>query len=175
MYNYLKMKNITNVLSEEHEIILKVIDAALEECYDIEGGKELDVDLFKKTIDFIINYADKFHHAKEEDILFKAMLSEEGNLHCNPIPVMLNEHEEGRRYLKGMVKALNTNDVPALLSNTKGYSFLLQNHIYKEDNILYPMAESALSDEDKDSINAKYAVVEAQLKEEMDIDKLIFV
>ena len=36
-------------------------------------------------------------------------------------------------------------------------------HIYKEDNILYPMAEQGLSDELKASISKEYAETEAQL------------
>ena len=35
------MKNITQILSEEHQTILKVIDAALKECTEIENGKAL--------------------------------------------------------------------------------------------------------------------------------------
>ena len=58
----------TTILSEEHKHILSVIDALSKERKNLESGKELDKDFFSKAIDFIKNYADKFHHAKEEDI-----------------------------------------------------------------------------------------------------------
>ncbi len=169
------MKNITQILSEEHQTILKVIDAALKECTEIENGKALKLEFFQKTIDFIKNYADKFHHAKEEDILFKTMLENAENLHCNPIPVMLHEHDEGREFVKGMEKGISENNTEALIEQTRGYCILLQNHIYKEDNVLYPMAEEALSDEQKDLVNQKYQEVEVKLNAEMDIDALKFV
>ena len=64
------MKNITNILSEEHQNILKVIELMLSECDSLEKGKELDRNFFEKAIKFIRNYADTFHHAKEDNILY---------------------------------------------------------------------------------------------------------
>ncbi len=169
------MKNITQILSDEHQTILKVIDAALKECSEIEKGKALKVVFFQKAIDFIKNYADKFHHAKEEDILFTAMLENMENLHCNPIPVMLHEHDEGREFVKGMEQGIVENDTEKLIKNTRGYCELLQNHIYKEDNVLYPMAEEALSDEQKEIVNQKYQEVEKRLNTIMDFNTIKFV
>jgi hemerythrin-like domain-containing protein len=147
------MKNITQVLSDEHQTILKVIEAALSECSELENGKVLEIEFFQKTIDFIKNYADKFHHAKEEDILFKAMLENIENLHCNPIPVMLQEHDAGRHFVNVMEQGIDEKDQEKLNENARGYCMLLQNHIYKEENVLYPMAENALSNEQKDLVN----------------------
>ncbi|MGQ1783979.1 hemerythrin domain-containing protein [Saccharicrinis sp. GN24d3] len=166
--------NITKILSDEHQTILKVIDAVLKECNEIENGKVLEIGFFQKTIDFIKNYADKFHHAKEEDILFKAMLENIENLHCNPIPVMLHEHDEGRKYVKGMEDGLTNSDTRQILENARGYCFLLQQHIYKEDNVLYPMAEEALSDEQKDLVNQRYQKIESELNKEMKMVDLKF-
>lgn len=164
--------NITKILSDEHQTIIKVIDTALQECEAIKNGKTLDAGFFKKVIDFIKNYADKFHHAKEEDILFKAMLENVDCLHCNPIPVMLHEHQAGREFVKGIESGLANSNTEQVLENTKGYGYLLRDHIYKDDNVLYPMAEEALSDEQKAEVNRKYQEIELQLKSEMDVDAL---
>ncbi len=153
------MKNITKILSEEHQNILKVIDVVMDECEQMENGKEINRGFFKDVIYFIKNYADGFHHAKEEDVLFKTMLEDTGNMHCNPIPVMLHEHDEGRTYVKGMEEALLQNDVKKLIKNACGYGYLLQEHIYKEDNILYPMAEEGLNDEQKLRVEELYQKV----------------
>jgi hemerythrin-like domain-containing protein len=150
------MKNVTRILSEEHQHILKVIDVVLEECEQLEKGKEINARFFQNVISFIKNYADGFHHAKEENVLFKTMLEDTGNMHCNPIPVMLHEHDEGRAYVKGMEEALQSDDVIKLTENASGYCYLLQEHIFKEDNILYPMAEEGLSDEQKQRVEELY-------------------
>lgn len=166
------MKNVNQILSEEHQTILKVIDVVLNECSELENGKTPEIEFFQKTVDFIKNYADKFHHAKEEDILFKAMLENVENLHCNPIPVMLHEHDAGRQFVKGIEHGILEKNSEKLIENARGYCMLLQNHIYKEDNVLYPMAEDALTNEQKDLVNQKYYEVELKLKSEMDFDAL---
>ncbi len=166
--------NITQILSDEHQVILGVITKALVECDAIETGKAVDVAFFTKTIDFIINYADKFHHAKEEDVLFKAMVDNSSRLHCNPIPVMLHEHDQGRHFVEGMAKALAAHNTGDLIANTRGYCFLLQHHIFKEDNVLYPMAEEALNDGQKEMVLLNYLEVEKKLKSEFDVERFLF-
>lgn len=167
------MKNVTQVLSDEHQNILNVINIVLEECERLTYGKELNRSFFREVIGFIKNYADGFHHIKEEDILFKSMLNNLENMHCNPIPVMLNEHDAGRQYVKGMEAALSKGDVKNLVENAQGYCYLLQNHIYKEDNVLYPMAEQALNEQQKQQVDNSYRQVNASDFFEKDIDTFI--
>ncbi len=154
------MKNITEDLSNEHQNILKLIDAMLTECEELENGKKLDKVFFDEAIDFIKNYADRYHHAKEEDILFKVLLENLENMHCNPIPVMLHEHETGRNYVKGLEEGLNENNKEKIVGNARRYGYLLREHISKEDNVLYPMAEEALNDLQKETVLNKYGEVE---------------
>jgi hemerythrin-like domain-containing protein len=159
---FFKMKNITNELSEEHQTILKVIDIVLNECNQLEKNKEPDKAFFNEVINFIKKYADGYHHAKEEDILFKAMLDNIENMHCNPIPVMLHEHDAGRQFVKGMIEALSAGNKQELIENARGYCFLLQSHIYKEDNILYPMAEQVLDESQKQRVEELFNAVKAE-------------
>ncbi|MBK6285390.1 MAG: hypothetical protein IPF54_24460 [Draconibacterium sp.] len=51
------------------------------------------------------------------------------------------------------------NDVKKLIENASGYGYLMQEHIYKEDNILYPMAEEGLNDEQKQRVEESYQKV----------------
>ena len=138
------MEKPTKILSDEHQNILKVINAILKECDGLQAGKPLDSNFFAKVIDFIRNYADKFHHAKEEDILFKAMCQDSVALSCNPIDQMLHEHDLGRDFVKDLEAGLTENNKDQVLASARGYAFLLEDHIFKEDNILYPMAGDVL-------------------------------
>lgn len=150
------MTRITGVLADEHQNILKLIDFMLAECELVENGKEIDKGFFERAIDFIRNYADRYHHAKEEDILFKVMLENLEGMHCNPIPVMLDEHETGRHYVRGIEEGLNESNKEKIVGNARGFGSLLQQHIFKEDNVLYPMAEEALNDQQKAEVLRKY-------------------
>ena len=133
------MTNVTKVLSDEHKNILKFIEIMQEK---VEKWSKQQIE---KAIFFIRNYADKFHHAKEEDILFKEFCKSE-NLHCNPVEQMLFEHDEGRKFVKAMEEANEKGDKGKVEENARAYAELLQQHIFKEDNILYPMTEEAIKD-----------------------------
>jgi hemerythrin-like domain-containing protein len=157
---------LTEKLSEEHKDILKVIGAVGRECEALGAGAEIDADFFAKAIDFIRNYADKYHHAKEEDILFEELGRPDVQMHCDPTQQMLREHEMGRDFVRGLEAGVEAGSQIETLKNALGYGELLQQHIYKEDNILYPMAEQALSEERSREIAARFAEVDAKFAAE---------
>lgn len=158
------MKKAIKILSNEHKNILKMIDILLKECQEIELGKKVNKDFFKKGIDFVKIYVDKFHHSKEEDILFIELCKNETQMHCNPVQQMLYEHNLGRDFIKNLEKSLEKNNKNKIIENTKGYCQLLQEHIFKEDNILYPMAENILNSKIKKDIVNKFLKLEDKFK-----------
>src|SRR3989338_10125389 len=107
----------TKILSYEHKNILRVIDALLKECFALESGKEIDKDFFKKAIEFIRGYADKFHHAKEEDILFVELSRDDVQMHCDPTPQMLHEHKLVRNFIKELENGVEENDKNKVIEN----------------------------------------------------------
>lgn len=157
------METTSKILSDEHQNILKVIDVLLKECDLLQSGKKIDNDFFKKTIDFVKGYADKFHHAKEEDILFIEMNKDEIQMHCNPIEQMLHEHDLGRNFIKELEKGVEKNNKDKIIENARGYAQLLRDHISKEDNILYPMADETLSQNIKNEMLEKFKQVEQEM------------
>jgi hemerythrin-like domain-containing protein len=131
----------TENLMKEHQLILKYVDL-MERCAEFSLKNSQNSMLFEKAhhfIAFIHEFADDFHHAKEEQILFRYLEVPGVLTHCNPIPQMLNEHSKARELVRNMENALHTNDINKLGANIAQYANLLKEHIYKEDNILYPM------------------------------------
>ena len=152
----------TAELSVEHQHILKVLSALRAQCDRVEAGAAPDREFFLKALGFIRNYADKFHHAKEEDILFPALSSPGVEMHCDPREQMLHEHELGRGFVRGMDAALKEGRPVELVENARNYCGLLEQHIYKEDNILYPMAEEALGPARSAELKKRFAAVDAK-------------
>jgi hemerythrin-like domain-containing protein len=76
---------------------------------------------------------------------------------------MLMEHDKGREYVRNMEQAVQAKALNDLAANASQYARLLKEHIFKEDNILYPMAERGLSDEAKSAILKKYAQTDQRL------------
>jgi hemerythrin-like domain-containing protein len=158
----------SKMLSSEHENILIVVDV-LEQNLNGLTGKGIDKNFFEKVIGFIKNYSDKLHHAKEEDILFKEFdfVAERGGTHCNPTKQMLYEHDHGRESVKLMEEGIEKDDKEKLIQGAKEYIQLIRDHIFKEDNILYPMADEALSEEIKENIFKKFQEINETKKEEI--------
>ena len=143
----------TDILKEEHEVILAVLNAFDKQAKQINELSSVNHDTISKYLDFFRNFADKCHHLKEEDTLFPRMNERGMPSEGGPIGVMLYEHELGRNYLKN-IDELNNNlntdkaSIDSLVSNIHGYYELLTGHIYKENNILFGMANNVLTDED---------------------------
>ncbi len=135
---------------EEHRLIEQVLDALVLCTEALKTGSLVRRSDVGEFVRFFQRFADAGHHGKEEDILFKVMISHGFPAGGGPIPVMLAEHEAGR----SLVRALD--DVAAstgewaegekamLLGVAQDLRSHLRAHIVKEDNILYPMAANHL-------------------------------
>ena len=161
--------DITRVMVDEHKLILRMITLVEKNTASMEQGAFRNWQFYLDAVDFIRNYADRFHHAKEEDVLFKALVANGMPAKQSPIEAMLMEHDQGRAFVRNMEeaaqKALNgeSGQIPVIAENAKGYAELLRGHIDKEDTILYPLAERVLPEEGRDTLASAYADAAAQM------------
>lgn len=157
------MTDITAVMVEEHKLIQRMIDLVEKNTRLAEAGRFTDWNFYVDAVDFIRNYADRFHHAKEEDILFKSLVENGMPAENSPVAAMLMAHDQGRAFVRNMeaaaLKALagEPDQVPAIAENAYGYVALLRDHIDKEDNILYPLAERVLPEAMRPAMAEGYA------------------
>lgn len=156
----------TEILKEEHKEIRRMLKILGKVSEKLKSGERVERDILEKVLEFIKVFADRCHHGKEENLLFPAM--EEAGIprEGGPIGVMLYEHEVGRNAVKGMKEGIeefykgNENARKKISENAETYIELLDSHIYKEDNILYPMADMHLSEEQQDELFEKFEEVE---------------
>lgn len=164
--------NVTAVMVEEHQLILRMIALVEKSAELTEAGRFSDWNfILDGALPFIREYADRFHHAKEEDVLFKALVTNGMPEKNSPIAAMLMEHDQGRSFVRGMESAAqqllsygdevaNSQVLEALVKNARGYAALLREHIDKEDNILYPLAERILPETVRPAMLTAYAAAE---------------
>lgn len=158
----------TEQLMEEHKGIKLMLIILEEFCKKLESGEKVDQDHLDQIIDFIRIFADKCHHGKEEDLLFPAMEKAGVPKEGGPIGVMLMEHDYGREYVKGMSQAIGkykSGDTEAsveIVENARAYIELLTQHIYKEDNILYPIADKFLSEKTQKELYEDFEKIEIE-------------
>ena len=158
----------TDILKHEHELILVMLQILDTVCARIEEGEKVNTEHLADMIDFIKNFADRCHHAKEERILFPELKQTGIGQENGPIGVMLAEHAEGRFFVKGMdeaLKELKEGDGVAagrFIADAGGYVKLLDGHIMKENNILFRMADERLSDSQQKAMLKEFDRVESE-------------
>lgn len=128
------------MLMDEHRLILRLIaliPALASKAFlaSIDG-----LDTARQAADFIREYADRYHHAKEENLLFPCF---ENNKEI--IGVMLEDHIHGRGYVKAMLEGVESQDYGLIGENLMAYRELLSGHISREDTILFPWMDRSLS------------------------------
>jgi len=152
----------TGVLRSEHERILSVIACLRAACTAARTENRFDMDTFQQGVDFIRNYADAWHHAKEEVHLFPALEMAGMPSDGGPIGVMLKEHEVGRAYVQAIADCLDAvaaGDASArgtAVENALAYAALLEAHIAKEDGILFEMADRMLPEDEHRRLEGVY-------------------
>jgi hemerythrin-like domain-containing protein len=142
----------TEMLSDEHRLIERVLNV-VEKLTREPVVSHLES--WKKALDFIRHFADQCHHLKEEKILFPLMEEHGIPNDGGPIGMMLIEHEEGRSYVRSMLAALarvEANDEgvqESLAATASAYVRLLREHIEKEDQVLFPMADGVVPENEQ--------------------------
>ena len=155
----------TDELRHEHVLILKLMEALEGATNRLIAGLEVPLYDLDAMVEAIKAFADSCHHGKEEELLFPAMHAAGMATHAGPIAIMLAEHEKGRVFVRGMSKALtemqnNLTGKADFIQNATGYIVLLRNHILKENNILFQMAEQMLSEAEHTRLKVAFEEIE---------------
>lgn len=153
----------TQVLKEEHRVIERVLDAMDR----MASAEQFDEEFVNKALDFVRNFSDGCHHAKEEDLFFPALEAAGIPRENGPIGVMLMEHDQGRR----LIGLIAENVRPASQGEAKAtttlrlalseFVTLLRGHIDKEDNILFAMGDQVLNSEQQQKLLQEFAHAES--------------
>jgi hemerythrin-like domain-containing protein len=163
----------------EHRLIERVVALIEAALVRIDA---IDTPFVDAVVDFIRTYADRTHHGKEEDILFRELdrrdLSSEDRRFMSQL---LADHVLGRKTTKTLADAGSrycAGDGSALAEIKTSLEALVElypQHIEKEDKIFFPASRSYLSDEedqamlrefwefDRRIIHEKYKAVVAAL------------
>ena len=155
----------TGLLSDEHRVIERVL-AAVERLTTKPATEFLQP--WKMALDFVRHFADQCHHIKEEKVLFPALEEHGIPTEGGPVGMMLQEHEEGRSYVRAMFDALGKIEAgdrsaqAALCDNAKQYLRLLREHIQKEDDILFRMADEVIPADEQKQLLEKFEIHEAE-------------
>jgi hemerythrin-like domain-containing protein len=119
-----------------------------------------------RVIAFIRGYADRFHHAKEDDLLFRRF-----DPPPPPIAAMDAEHVAGREYLRAAAAGLDRGDAATVAANLRAWAALITEHIRKEDDLLYPWIDRQLDDAAVGQIHARSLAIGRELADQVAADE----
>jgi hemerythrin-like domain-containing protein len=152
------MPNPTDVLRDEHRVILNALGVLESAAGRLDAGGTLPDGWWDRALAWLRRFADASHHAKEERALFPAMAKAGIPAEGGPIGVMLHEHEHGR----ALIRAMADGDTPRRVVAAREYVRLLRQHIDKENQVLFPMADAVLDEREQEALVREFEAVEVE-------------
>ena len=167
-------------LMTEHRVIERMIAAMALQAKQMESRGQADTDLLAVGIDFLRSYADRTHHGKEEDILFRDLAKKKMSPeHARIVAELVEEHKFARSTVRRLVEAKNRYlqgeaTLPEIVECLTELVSFYPRHIEKEDkHFFFPILDYFSAGEqermlkefrefDREMIHEKYRkVVEA--------------
>ncbi len=157
--------NPIQTMLDEHEIICKAenIVENLDKCWEVNPDK------YKATVNVLITffreYADGYHHRKEEDVLFPAINNHPDFVLQEIIDEFETHHEDFREYTETIEEAINSGDFEKSYIELNNYLQDLLDHIGAENDELFVLAETLMDEDDLETIYFKFKDIDMELGE----------
>jgi hemerythrin-like domain-containing protein len=146
------------VLVDEHKLIKRwlaqIARLVVEIDLDSPGGRLVA----EKGVELIRSYADRLHHTKEEDILFGYFDDSE-----DIFQVIYEDHKRARELVQHMLSGLAERNTQRFCASLKDYGALLEEHIHKEDEVLFPWLDRKLTEAQKNELMTRFAEADTEL------------
>lgn len=156
----------TEALKHDHEAVKLMMRIMETISARIRSGQKVQRQDLDNITDFLRVFVDRCHHAKEEQILFPVLEDAGIPKAGGPIGVMLAEHEQGREYARNISRnlinfeAADNSRAMELSNNMKTYIELLDEHILKENDVLFQMADKVLTAEVQEKLFDRFEELE---------------
>jgi len=166
--------NPIHLLTHEHKYILKVVHGLSVIDDALAGGQQPDLERVRAIVAFMRDFADKCHHAKEEAILFPAMEIKGVPPTGCPLEGLRREHAKGRELVGALATAADAcaqgdrDAAAAMRSAIGGIQQLYPNHIWKEDEMVFPMVERLFSPDELEAMGQQFDQAEEALGQDHD-------
>ena len=143
----------------EHRLIERMITVIAAQLSSIEESGSIQPGFIETVVDFIRFYADRCHHGKEEDILFRELRKKKiKGEHERIMEELIEEHVWGRattaaltaayhRFVRGDRESFET-----VLSKARDLITFYPSHIEKEDKHFFRPVMEYFTQEEQDAL-----------------------
>ncbi len=153
-------------LKEEHIPLRAQMDEFYMLAKDIGADDSVDnwADALRNLQEKAVSFMNELdpHSIREEDVLFPMMAKYIGR-EMGPIAVMEYEHDQAKKNLKQFTEKMDQIQGTVGKEEAKGIAAHLMNayvilteHFMKEENVLFPMAQQMLTEEEKEELVRKF-------------------
>ncbi|MCB9832947.1 MAG: hemerythrin domain-containing protein [Planctomycetes bacterium] len=137
-------------LTVDHELIAAFLDHFIAYCRRIDRGEQPSP-APELVLEFIESFIERFHHAREEQILFEHLLRS-SKFDRVMARRLVHDHHDARHHVDGMRQVLDMRTPDrrtAWVWNGLGYAQLTREHIAREARETYPAAASLIHPQDE--------------------------
>jgi hemerythrin-like domain-containing protein len=167
------MSRPTHILRHEHRVIEQALRALDGMCLNLKTGGDVPPEALYQILDFIQNFADRFHHTREATYLFPALGQNGFQKEGGALRFLTEEHEIERMLTAELEHAIgeyshgDSSAVDRFVEAANLYRDHLVGHMHEEDAILFRLAEEVLDEGVKASLVQAFAQEESQGCDEM--------
>jgi hemerythrin-like domain-containing protein len=143
--------NAIEILVEEHNLILRGLDLLTTAAEKIVRNQHPPREFFEKAVTFTLDFTNKYHHYKEEIVMFGLLAQKhEGEIDAE-IERLRSQHEALHNYMNEISQSLDAysekagSEVRRLHRNLSEYIETLRRHVHAENKIFYPLVAKTLS------------------------------
>ncbi|PKP48975.1 MAG: hypothetical protein CVT95_03830 [Bacteroidetes bacterium HGW-Bacteroidetes-12] len=158
--------NPLSVMYNEHDVIVKTEKIINNLANTWEQNAIQYAEKVKKLVEFFREYADGYHHRKEEDVLFPAIKDHPDFVLQEIIDEFETHHEDFRAYAAEIIESVNEGDYARSYKVLKQYIGDLLDHIAAENDELFVLAENLMDKQQLETLYFKFMDIDMELGEE---------
>ena len=156
----------TENLIKEHKEINELLEIMSKIAAKIKSKDVFYPTDVEEIIDYLIIIIDKSHQGKEDEVFYPELMSTGISKETEPLSIINYEHVLAKRYLKEIsscvVNCKIGNDFSGdlLADSLTNYVIVIQNHIKREEEIVFPIANEVFSTEKQNEILQRFEVID---------------
>lgn len=151
-----------DTLRQEHVLISRFIDTLAMAVARLEEDRHPPPEFFSQSVLFASEFADTFHHRKEELVMFRQLAQKKSGAIDGRIEALRYQHDQGRNLVAGIRDSINgyaegdPTAIATVRENGAAYVSLLRHHIHTEDHIFFPMAQAEMTEDEFDALALEF-------------------
>lgn len=167
------MNDFIHELRHDHRVIQQVVAGMSAVAELLDSGKQVDPSVLSDLVQFLRIFADQCHHEKEEQHLFPLLATKANVSTRRELESLERDHRSAKQMVGQLAKvaAVYVHNPAAVryrvIDLLQQLAELYPAHIWKEDFLLFPLAQQNLSETEQQDLKDKFEDVEREVGEDV--------